>query len=133
LDERRLTHDVLARVEAALALVLIRVGSTSSREVVAGASGAPTIVVLIVMLLTGAPIRVALSAMKLTGGRRQLMIIVLLVPRAPTRGSELPRVSMEAGKCTLRRNGDLDGTRAVGDRAGEVNLLKMDSAVTKRV
>jgi hypothetical protein len=52
LDERRLTHDVPAREEAALALVLIRVGSTSSREVVAGASGAPTIVVLIVVLRT---------------------------------------------------------------------------------
>ena len=52
LDERRLTHDVLARVEAALALVLIRAGSTSSREVVAGASGAPTIVFLIVVLRT---------------------------------------------------------------------------------
>ena len=59
LEKTRLTHVVLARevvltrARHVLALILFRVSSTSGGRAVAGASGAPTIIALIAILLTG--------------------------------------------------------------------------------
>ena len=144
LDKIRLTHVVLTRevvltrARHVLALVLIRIGSTSGGRVVAGASEAPTIVALTAMLFTGAPTSVILTAvLRTSGGRGHHVVRVVLVPRAPTRGFKLPRVGVEAGKVALGRNGDLDCPWAVlpliSDRASEIDLFRRDPAVAKRV